>query len=68
MGGGSKDAMLNQFTANATGKVVKAGPIESTALGNAIMQMKAAGVIASIQEGRKIIADSFDIKVFEPQK
>ena len=68
MGGGSKDAMLNQFTANATGKVVKAGPTESTALGNAIMQMKAAGVIASVQEGRKIIADSFGIKVFEPQK
>ncbi len=68
MGGGSKDAMLNQFTANATGKVVKAGPTESTALGNAIMQMKASGDIASVKEGRKIIADSFEIKTFTPKK
>ena len=68
MGGGSKDAMLNQFTANATGKVVKAGPTESTALGNAIMQMKASGDIASVKEGRKIIAESFEIKTFIPQK
>ncbi len=68
MGGGSKDAMLNQFTANATGKVVKAGPTESTALGNAIMQMKASGDVASVKEGRKSVADSFDIKTFIPQK
>lgn len=68
MGGGSKDSMLNQFTANATGKTVKAGPTESTALGNAIMQMRASGDIASVREGRKIIADSFEIKTFAPQK
>ena len=60
--------MLIQFTANATGKVVKAGPTESTALGNAIMQMKASGDVASVKEGRKIVADSFDIKTFIPQK
>lgn len=68
MGGGSKDAMLNQFTADATGRVVKAGPTESTALGNAIMQMKASGDIASVREGRKIIAESFEIRTFTPRK
>lgn len=64
MGGGSKDAMLNQFTADATGKTVKAGPTESTALGNAIMQMKGAGEISTVAEGRRIIAESFPIKTF----
>lgn len=68
MGGGSKDAMLNQFTANATGRTVKAGPTESTALGNAIMQMKASGDISCVKQGRQIIAESFDIKTFVPQK
>jgi len=67
MGGGSKDDMLNQFTANATGRFVHAGPTESTALGNAIMQMKASGDIKTVREGRAIIAKSFDIKTFKPQ-
>ncbi len=67
MGGGSKDAMLNQFTANATGCVVKAGPTESTALGNAIIQMKSSGDVASLREGRAVVANSFEIKTFEPQ-
>ncbi len=68
MGGGSKDAMLNQFTADITGKIVKAGPTESTALGNAIMQMKASGDISTVAQGRKIIAESFQIKKFIPRK
>lgn len=68
MGGGSKDSMLNQFTANSTGKLVKAGPTESTALGNAIIQMKSAGCVSSLKEGREVVAKSFDIKSFEPQK
>lgn len=68
MGGGSRDAMLNQFTANATGRVVLAGPTESTALGNAVMQMKADGVVSNLAEGRAIISAGCDPKIFEPCK
>ena len=68
MGGGSRDAMLNQFTANATGKVVLAGPAESTALGNTAMQMKADGVVSNLAEARAIISASCEPKIFEPCK
>ncbi len=66
MGGGSKDSMLNQFTANATQRVVLAGPVESTALGNVAMQMKADGVVSNLTEARSIISSSCQLKVFEP--
>ena len=68
MGGGSKDAFLNQFTADATGKTVLAGPTESTALGNAIMQMKASGDISDLRQGRALIAASVSPKIFSPNK
>ncbi|MBE6412086.1 MAG: rhamnulokinase [Opitutales bacterium] len=68
MGGGSRDAMLNQFTANATGRVVLAGPTESTALGNTMMQMKADGVVSNLAEARAIISASCEPKIFEPCK
>lgn len=66
MGGGSRDEMLNQFTANACNRPILAGPVESTALGNAIIQMKADRIIADIREGRSLIAKSFQPKIFEP--
>ncbi|MFR6034081.1 MAG: FGGY-family carbohydrate kinase [Bacilli bacterium] len=56
MGGGSKDDFLNQFTADATNKAVFAGPTESTAFGNAIMQMKASGDISDLSQGRALVA------------
>lgn len=68
MGGGSKDAMLNQFTANATGRTILAGPTESTALGNVAMQMKADGMVKNLAEARAIISASCQPKIFEPQK
>lgn len=67
MGGGSKDEMLNQFAANATKRVVRAGPTESTALGNVIMQMKAAGDVSNINEGRAAVLSGCPTKVFIPQ-
>jgi rhamnulokinase len=67
VGGGSQNQLLNQFTANATGRSVIAGPVEATALGNVIMQAISKGYISSIQEGRQLIRDSFPIKQFEPQ-
>ena len=67
IGGGSKNDYLNQFTANATGLTVLAGPQECTALGNIMLQAKAAGAVDGIFDMRRIIADSITPKRFEPQ-
>lgn len=66
MGGGSKNRLLNQFTADATGRPVVAGPAEATALGNIAMQMLATGAAASLTEARQIIDRSFPVERFEP--
>lgn len=68
IGGGSKNNLLNQFTANATGKTVLAGPAEATALGNAGIQFLATGGAASLREVRDIIDRSFPPEVFEPRE
>ena len=68
VGGGSQNDLLNQFTANATGLTVLAGPVEATALGNVIVQAMAKKVIGSLQEGRELIARSFQVKTFHPQQ
>ena len=67
IGGGSLNKYLNQFTANATGATVLAGPQECTALGNIMLQAKAAGIVKDIWEMRAIIADSVDMVRYEPQ-
>ncbi len=61
IGGGSKNALLNELTAKYTGKRIITGPTECTALGNILMQMIGAGEISGVDEGRKIIKNSFDI-------
>jgi rhamnulokinase len=66
IGGGSKNRLLNQFTADATGRVVIAGLSEATALGNIAMQMLATGAVASLAEARRIIEHSFPVERFEP--
>jgi rhamnulokinase len=66
IGGGSKNDLLNQFTADATGRRVLAGPAEATALGNVVMQMLADGEVSSLSEARKIVDRSFPAEVFEP--
>ena len=67
IGGGSQNSMLNQFTADATGKRVIAGPSEATALGNIVMQMVGRGAVNSIAEGREIVSRSFPPRTFEPE-
>ena len=57
---------LNQFTADATGRPVLAGPVEATALGNIAMQMLATGAVASLAEARAVIERSFPVERFEP--
>lgn len=66
IGGGSQNRLLNQLTANATGKTVISGPVEATAMGNILVQAIAMGEIASLSEGREIVRNSFDIEIFEP--
>jgi len=66
IGGGSANALLNQWTADALGIPVVAGPTEATAIGNVLMQAKAAGLVKDRWEMRQLVADSFDVKVFEP--
>ncbi len=66
MGGGSKNRLLNQYTAEATGRTVVAGPAEATALGNIAMQMLATGAVTSLGEARKVIDRSFPVERFEP--
>ena len=68
IGGGSKNRLLNQFTADATGKFVIAGPVEATALGNAGIQILATGVASSIKEVRTMIERSFPTESFEPRE
>lgn len=67
VGGGSRNDFLNQFTADATGRRVLAGPVEATAMGNLAMQMLATKAVASLNEAREIIATCFPARVFQPK-
>ena len=66
IGGGSKNRLLNQFTADATGKQVLAGPAEATALGNIAIQILTTGEATSLPEVRAIVDRSFPTNIFEP--
>ncbi|MBN2181803.1 MAG: rhamnulokinase [Sedimentisphaerales bacterium] len=67
VGGGIKNELLCQFTANATGKKVITGPIEATASGNILMQAKAAGQVKTLSQAREIVRNSFDLKEYQPE-
>jgi len=67
IGGGSKNPLLNQWTANSIGIPVIAGPAEATAIGNIMIQAKAAGCVDSLQEMRQIISESVLLDEFLPQ-
>ena len=66
VGGGSRNRLLNQFTADATGRRVVAGPVEATALGNVAMQMVATGAATRSMRRVAIIERSFPVERFEP--
>ena len=68
VGGGTRNALLMQFTANAIGRPVWSGPAEATAIGNLLAQLIVAGHISSIAEGRQLVRDSFPLALFEPQE
>jgi rhamnulokinase len=67
IGGGSKNPLLNQWTANAIGIPVIAGPSEATAIGNIMIQAKSAGCVDSLHEMRQIIGESVHLDEFFPE-
>jgi rhamnulokinase len=67
VGGGSQNLLLNQLTADATGKTVTAGPVEATAIGNILLQAKAAGQIRDLTHARNLVRNSFTPKQYLPE-
>jgi rhamnulokinase len=67
VGGGSQNDYLNQATANAAGKPVLAGPVESTVIGNVLLQAIAASRFKSLAEARRHVASQISLRRFEPQ-
>ena len=68
IGGGAQNEALCQFTANAVGLPVLAGPIEATAIGNLLVQAMALGHVDSLPMLRDIVAHSFPVKRYDPQQ
>ena len=68
IGGGTYNRHLMQFTANSVGIPVVCGPVEGTAIGNIMLQAKAAGLVGDMFEMRKIIAASIELKTYLPQE
>jgi rhamnulokinase len=66
VGGGSQNALLAQWTADACQRPVVAGPVEATALGNLMVQAIAAGHLADVAAGRQAVAASVELHAFEP--
>ena len=66
VGGGSRNPLLSQFTADACQRQVVTGPVEATALGNVLLQAIATGHLPDIATGRQAIAASFEQQHFEP--
>jgi rhamnulokinase len=68
VGGGIQNELLLQFTANALGRSVWAGPIEASAIGNMLMQLVALGQFSNLQEARMLVAQSFALSTYNPSE
>jgi sugar (pentulose or hexulose) kinase len=66
IGGGVRNELLCQFTANALGISVLAGPVEVASIGNILMQMIGAGLFDSVSQGRQMLRESLDLVAYEP--
>jgi len=66
IGGGAKNRLLCQFTANATVLPVYSGPVEATAIGNIMMQSMSCGWVSSLEQMREVVSNSFGIEPYEP--
>jgi len=67
VGGGSRNRLLNQLTADVTGRRVVAGPAEATAAGNALVQALGAAQLHSLDELREVVRQSFPVEEFLPK-
>ncbi len=68
IGGGSANPLMNQWTADALGIPVVAGPVEATAIGNVMMQARAAGLVSDRWEMRRMVAGAFEVKTYLPKQ
>lgn len=68
IGGGSRNDVLNQYAADATGKKVTAGPSEATAIGNIMIQARAAGLCGTLEEMRRKTSESIKTRTFLPTR
>ena len=68
VGGGCQNELLNQFTADACGVPVIAGPIEATALGNVLVQARGSGELSTLAEMRSVVGASSALRRFEPRE
>jgi rhamnulokinase len=66
VGGGSRNTLLNQFTADACDRPVVAGPVEATVFGNVLLQARACGEIGSLAELRAVVRNSTEVRALEP--
>jgi rhamnulokinase len=67
VGGGCQNALLCQWTADACGRTVLAGPVEATALGNVLVQMIGLGLIESLADAREVVRRSVEVRTYEPR-
>ena len=67
VGGGARNRLLCQLAADATGRVVEAGPVEATAAGSIVLQAMALGRVGSLPEARDLVRRSFEVERFEPR-
>ena len=68
IGGGTKNRLLNQFTADATSRLVVTGPVEATAIGNILMQAIGMKHLSSLREARDVVRISFEPEIYEPNR
>ena len=68
VGGGSKNEILNQFTADACQRPVIAGPVEATAMGNLLVQVRSSGEISTLNEMRGVVRKSSGVVTFKPRE
>jgi rhamnulokinase len=68
VGGGARNALLCQFTADACNRPVRAGPVEATAVGNILMQALGRQMLSSVADLRSVVAHSFPVVVYEPKQ
>ncbi|MBY0228988.1 MAG: rhamnulokinase [Gemmataceae bacterium] len=67
VGGGCQNELLCQLTADACGRVVVAGPVEATAIGNVLVQAVGLRHLGSLADGREVVRASFGVKRYEPR-